>query len=114
MQLKQGLNVFLIIAVLLVGTILASVGIYLFTDYRLLIAFPLLGLIALCMVFLYLETHKKKEAVNTERERAELAEGYIKELQEYVSEQETANKSLKVKQRKVSPRGFSRCADRFA
>lgn len=106
MQLKQGLNLLLIVSVLLVGTILATVGIYLFTDYRLLIIVPLLGHIALCLVFLYLETQKKKVAINTERGRAELAESYIKELQEYVSEQETANKSLKESKEKFRHAAF--------
>lgn len=106
MQLKQGFNIFLIISLLLIGTILASVGIYLFTDYRLLIGVPLLGHIALCLTFLYLEINKKKDAVDAEQKRAELAENYIKELQVYVSEQDAANKSLKDSKEKFRHAAF--------
>lgn len=106
MQLKQGFNIFLITAVLLFGTILATVGIYLFTDYRLLIGVPLLVHIALCLALLYFETKKHKVSLETEKKRAEWAENHIKELQGYVSEQGEANKSLKDSKEKFRHAAF--------
>lgn len=106
MQLKQGLNTFLIIILLLFGTVLASVGIYLFTDYRLLIGIPLLLPVSICLYFLYQEKSKHTVIIDTERKRAEWAESYIKELQGYVSEQDEANKSLKESKEKFRHAAF--------
>jgi diguanylate cyclase (GGDEF)-like protein len=93
-QSKKEFNPFLITVLLLIGTITASAGIYYFTEYRLLIGLPLAVHIALCLYFLYLGT-KKEEVFETERERANFATEYIKELKTYIDEQQTANKSLK-------------------
>lgn len=59
-----------------------------------------------CLTMIYLELNQKKSIIKTERERAEIAESYIKELQEYVAEQEKANKSLKESKEKFRHAAF--------
>lgn len=59
-----------------------------------------------CAVLIFFEMKKKQSLIKTERDRAEIAEGYIKELQLYVSEQEKANKSLKEAKEKFRHAAF--------
>jgi diguanylate cyclase (GGDEF)-like protein len=71
-----------------------------------LIGLPSLVYAALCLAFYYFENNKKKDSVDAERKRAELAENYIKELQGYVSDQDENNKSLKESKEKFRHAAF--------
>lgn len=106
MQKKQRINLLFLITLLFIGTLLASVGIYIFTEHRLLIGGILLAHAAFCLTFIFLETRKKQSVIRTERERAEIAENYIKELQEYVSEQDRVTNSLRESKEKFRHAAF--------
>ncbi len=62
--------------------------------------------IVFCASFIFIEIRKKKSLIKTERERADVAENYIKELQLYVGEQEELNKSLKESKEKFRHAAF--------
>ncbi len=59
-----------------------------------------------CSTLIYLEKNKKQNDVKTERDRAEVAETYIKELQEYVKEQDKTILSLKESKEKFRHAAF--------
>ena len=95
MHKKQRINILFLITFLFVGVVIAVVSGYFLAEHRLMIGLVGLAHILFCGALIFFEIKKKQSQVKTERERAELAENYIKELQEYVSEQEKANVSLK-------------------
>ena len=94
---KQRINILFLITFLFTGIVVAAVSFYFLADHRLMISLVTVAHLLFCGVFIFLEVKKKQSLIKTERERAELAENYIKELQDYVTEQEKVNKSLKVK-----------------
>ncbi len=92
---KLRINTHLLLALLIVGILITVLSIYLFPTYWWLIGGFLLAHITVCLMLIFGELSKEKQQIKTEKERADLAENYIKELQFYVNEQESANKSLK-------------------
>lgn len=92
---KLRINTHFLLALLIVGILITAITIYFLPDYWLLFGGVLLAHTAFCSALMFVELNKKKSLIKVERERAEVAENYIKELQGYVTEQESANKSLK-------------------
>ncbi len=71
-----------------------------------IIIFVFLANVIFCLSYLWFDQKQKKNLLQKERERAELAENYIKELQEYVTSQEKANESLKESKEKFRHAAF--------
>lgn len=105
-QTKQRINILFLIALLFVGILTASIAIYFLPAHLLLFGTALLAHVSFCLSLIFLELNKRKSVIKTERDRADVAESYIKELQEYVAEQEKTNKSLKDSKEKFRHAAF--------
>lgn len=103
---KQRINIIFLTTLLFLGILIISVAIYFLQEHWLLFAGILLAHVVFCLTFIFFELKKNKSEVLNERERAEIAESYIKELQGYVAEQEKANKSLKEAKEKFRHAAF--------
>ena len=95
MNTKKRINILFLSVIIFTGTLLTIVGIFIFPVHWLLFAAMFLANTAFCSALIFFELKTKKSIIKTERERAEIAENYIKELQDYVSGQEKTNQSLK-------------------
>ena len=106
MQTKKRINKIFIHSLLFVGSLTSVVTLYFLFEYKLIIGLAFLANLIFCLYYLWTDKNTKKSDVTTERERAELAENYIKELQEYVSAQEKVNESLKESKEKFRHAAF--------
>ena len=106
MQIKQRINKIFIHTLLFFGSLISVVTLYFLFEYKLIIGLVFLANLIFCLYYLWSDTNTKKSLVYKERERAELAENYIKELQEYVSAQEKVNESLKESKEKFRHAAF--------
>ncbi len=71
-----------------------------------MIGFMALLHLIFCASLVFIQIKKGSSKIKSERERAEIAENYIKELQQYVDEQESSIQSLKVSKEKFRHAAF--------
>lgn len=106
MSKTRKINLIFLSALLFVGVLSALLLVYFIPDHWLMIGTMALLHIVFCGALIYFEINKKKSAVKVEKERAEIAETYIKELQEYVNEQDKTIASLKDSKEKFRHAAF--------
>jgi diguanylate cyclase (GGDEF)-like protein len=95
LQLPQRINLHFLVTFLFVGVLINSGVIYFVPDHWAFLAGLSLVHVSFCLILIYLDLKKKKSIIETERERAEVAERYIHKLQAYMAEQQEINKSLR-------------------
>ena len=106
MHKKQRINLTFLASFLFFGLLTGIIALYFLAEHWLIIAFAVLAHVAFFTGLIVYELKRKTSEVKVERERAEVAEKYIKELQTYVSEQDRANTSLKESKEKFRHAAF--------
>ncbi len=106
MYKNQRINLTFLISLLFVGIVVAVVAAYFLADHLVMIGGIASLHVLFCGLLIFFELKKKQSKIKTERDRAEVAESYIKELQLYVTEQEKNNKSLKESKEKFRHAAF--------
>jgi diguanylate cyclase (GGDEF)-like protein len=99
-------NLFSLLALLSVGILSALLAVYFLSNYWLTIIIVATAHTIFCSFLIYQELNNKKRIIQNERDRAEVAETYIKELQQYVNEQDQAIESLKNSKEKFRHAAF--------
>jgi diguanylate cyclase (GGDEF)-like protein len=99
-------NLIFLIALLSVGILSALLAVYFLPDQWLIVVAVAAVYAIFCSILIYYELNNEKKVIRHERERAEVAETYIKELQQYVNEQDQAIESLKDSKEKFRHAAF--------
>ena len=105
-QTKRKINKIFIHSLLFVGSLIAIVALYFLYEHRIIIGLAFLANLIFCVSNLWNDKTNSNSVISKERERAELAENYIKELQEYVAVQEKTNQSLRESKEKFRHAAF--------